>query len=713
MDVSLIIVGSKERNLIFHTIKSAISSIEFAEKYDANIKTEIIIVLYDHDLETWEIVNELCKSRYKHRNATLYKTDCCDQWESRNFAVEKSNGKYITFLNAGDLVSEKWVYNALHTAKTAEIQNNCAEYVVHPNFEICLAKSKKISFCYQFCVNDKNANIAMLSGDCFLAPCFASKNIFLKYPYSCFEKIKKYKNLEQVFNFETFHSGCVHIPCDDTIYFANEFANDAQGDGIAKNCNTLDSGCLFHHYSKTILYKILSIPVLRRLSFFFRKLINMQIFWRISPKPDWFKREIIKMNSIDSSIRYSSYRFSIPKSYAYENCDILESDSLLNMLHRYDKKTDFCIFMPGVGFGGAERVAVTYANEISKSKKVTIFTSERRKHEGRFLVNEDVDIIDLENILCCLSENQKAKVVTQFLEYVRPGGIYFYDELFFSVLSKYGEIISGFAKIYLNIFSLYFNKSTGETTCFTSRFLKNVNQYITKIITDNQYITNVLMEKFNLKREKFECNYSFVNSRLISEYENSTKKLPTEHSCSYHPVPNFCHDGELNIFWASRVCKEKRVDILYEILKKSEALHVKFHIFGHGSNQYLKKIKKLNNVLYYGGYLSFDKIVNEDFDAFLYTSENDGIPNVLLEALSFGYPTIAPNICGIGELVIDNRNGFLIENSTDSDSYVKIIKNIIDDRNILKNIQKNIPKTLSEKFTKERFISVAKKIEMM
>src|SRR5690606_21856785 len=66
------------------------------------------------------------------------------------------------------------------------------------------------------------------------------------------------------------------------------------------------------------------------------------------------------------------------------------------------------------------------------------------------------------------------------------------------------------------------------------------------------------------------------------------------------------------------------------------------------------------------------------YDAFLYTSENDGIPNILLEASAKGLVIIAPNIGGINEFV-DSKTGRLIEGYEDINKFTSALKELSKD----------------------------------
>ena len=73
----------------------------------------------------------------------------------------------------------------------------------------------------------------------------------------------------------------------------------------------------------------------------------------------------------------------------------------------------------------------------------------------------------------------------------------------------------------------------------------------------------------------------------------------------------------------------------------------------------------------------------EGYDALLYTSTFDGLPNVVLEAMGWGLPVIAPDVGGISEAVRDGETGFLIPDHGDDDrliaAYVAAIQRLYQD----------------------------------
>ena len=92
------------------------------------------------------------------------------------------------------------------------------------------------------------------------------------------------------------------------------------------------------------------------------------------------------------------------------------------------------------------------------------------------------------------------------------------------------------------------------------------------------------------------------------------------------------------------------------------------------------------NLVWRGPYDSFDLLDTEAYDAFLYTSWFDGMPNVVLEAAAAGLPVIAPDVGGISEFIEDGRTGLLLPSIADdeeaADVYVTAILRLVGDASL-------------------------------
>lgn len=70
--------------------------------------------------------------------------------------------------------------------------------------------------------------------------------------------------------------------------------------------------------------------------------------------------------------------------------------------------------------------------------------------------------------------------------------------------------------------------------------------------------------------------------------------------------------------------------------------------------------------LYFMGSLPNAGAYNEYADLFILPSNYEGLPMTIIEAMAFGKPVVASNVGGISEIVVNDENGYTVENSADA-----------------------------------------------
>lgn len=140
------------------------------------------------------------------------------------------------------------------------------------------------------------------------------------------------------------------------------------------------------------------------------------------------------------------------------------------------------------------------------------------------------------------------------------------------------------------------------------------------------------------------------------------------------------------------------VDVINEIVnvKKITNFHfVQIGSFTERTPMYTDKIKelKLEDYVTFTGFMDNASAFLSQFDIFLFTSQSEGLPQVINEAFYFKIPVVTTNPGGIPEIVKDGENGFITE--------VENYKVLAD-----KLVEINSNKELQQQFTERSYKQV-------
>ena len=177
------------------------------------------------------------------------------------------------------------------------------------------------------------------------------------------------------------------------------------------------------------------------------------------------------------------------------------------------------------------------------------------------------------------------------------------------------------------------------------------------------------------------------------------------------------YDGEREktIVTIGRIEKQKNQKLLIDAFKEVLKTHgeYKLLIYGEGSLKgklikYVEENKMSNNVIFKG---KTDNVKREIYKSgiFVLSSNYEGMPNALMEAMLLGVPCISTN-CSCGgprDLIENDENGILIE-VNNVDQLIKAINKIIENRDYSKKISINAIK-IQKKYDPVKIINLWKK----
>ena len=139
----------------------------------------------------------------------------------------------------------------------------------------------------------------------------------------------------------------------------------------------------------------------------------------------------------------------------------------------------------------------------------------------------------------------------------------------------------------------------------------------------------------------------------------------------------------IRIGLVGRLAPVKRVDIFLQTAKFISDHHpelgASFHIFGDGPMlPELKRLSqdlKIDKIVKYEGHCDDISAIFRNLDILLLTSDHEGLPMVLLEAMASNVPIIAHAIGGIPKLLDNGACGVLIKDHTPSE-YAREIRRL-------------------------------------
>jgi len=173
------------------------------------------------------------------------------------------------------------------------------------------------------------------------------------------------------------------------------------------------------------------------------------------------------------------------------------------------------------------------------------------------------------------------------------------------------------------------------------------------------FLRRLLFKKLNALVVLTKADYLYYNNFLPRVYRipNFIEKIPDQHTC----------DADRTIMAIGRLTYQKGFDTLINSFKLVNEMYPnwKLIIYGEGEcrDELILQTKKaqLDQVVSLPGETSNVSEALKGAAIFVLSSRFEGFPLVLLEAMSQGICCVSFNISGVNELIIDNKNGSLVQ----------------------------------------------------
>jgi glycosyltransferase involved in cell wall biosynthesis len=321
--------------------------------------------------------------------------------------------------------------------------------------------------------------------------------------------------------------------------------------------------------------------------------------------------------------------------------------------------------LPLFGRGGSEKVALSFARAFL----------EKRERRSALLLVTDLDHLDesielppsvyvLRLVDFCqgLPRDGAMAVLFRLLQALRPEVFHIINsDLSWKLLGRKGERVKRLTRVFGSIFCVQRDYATKAPIGYAANYLGVAQLYCESLLTDNKSFPREAAQIFPSMGAVSAVTIYNPLACPSAEPEPAAQKEPDLPS-----VPT--------VLWAGRLDRQKRADLLFDIAQRLP--DVRFCVFGSVVTDGDVPMRPLPNVEFRGGFRRPEELFRDGgYHAYVYTSHEDGLPNILLEIGAYGVPIVAPAIGGIPELISD-ETGILLGAEADAKDYETALRAI-------------------------------------
>jgi len=683
-DVSIVLNLHNEARYLRRTMTSLEEAVRFAQRYD--ITFEIVAVLDRPDAATKAWIDTYDFEAFDGHQVIV--VDNGSLGLSRNDGIAVAQGEYIATADGDDLVSFDMFSASYLTAKSSGPKTIVmAEYL--------FAFGDRSHLVRYFGTSTIN-RLAFFNYHPYISRIFAHRSLFSHLRYQDARLSAGFAYEDWQFNCEALALGYSFEIAKNTLFFYRQRPNS-----LLRSANSVSAKVIgwTRYFEPETFVRLCALDYQRALA----KLGER-------PKPDALRAEFKQnnhcmelfaaANQIDSAIDPGA----IDRVDTFSNMDgYLEPGAsyyrLATLIGR-ERYSDV-VLLPFLTTGGADKYIIDMIAGISgvdPSRRFLVLTGERfEKHSWLDRLPPSALFIDLYRACEGCPDGTVELMALRISQAMGSDcQIHVKSSVFASnFFRKFHRLLKGRNVSYFRFSDpVIYHCGRPALRGFNFDFISEYSSVITHVITDNAGIASYDCERIEALRNKTHILYA---------------KRPT--SAKIDKTLESRRRSTHRLLWASRLDSEKRPELIGAIAQaaSSRGLDISIDVYGSAvlDKFDVDEFKKFENVRYKGGFDDFAELSCADYDAFLYTTRFDGLPNAILEAMAAGLPVIAPDVGGISEAV-NAETGFLIENSPDDDvlvdRYVQAIKSLYDTCTDRAALGRNAVRLIQERHSEDVYL---------
>lgn len=705
VQVSVIITFHTEGIIAHKTLENIFDMVSRLK--EDKMSYEIIAHIDNGDAATKNVV------RGYSDKCVIFENNFGDPSLSRNFCINNSKGEYLVIIDGDDITSPDWIRDGIRLLKDTNeplILHTEADLTFGLNLDTPRLWVMKDSF------EDLEDWLIMFGRNRWSSGTILSKKIAKKYQYLPSSAGFGYE--DWTFNMATRGHKVKHLVVPGSTRFVRVKEESVYKDHLSEN--TLTRFVDVYSFESTkdkirelSLPDVVESPFCKEALSRKRKIIKYTYkgLCQVPVIRNVVQKRLLKINSniIESKRRaIPSFVFDAIEYANYIDNDIYLDDARLQKLVFYEseynylglayckiveqitQKPSYIIMPPRLNIGGTEKVIVNYLNCLKKiSPKTHVVVLSSLPEKNPYNIPDNVDFVDFYGLTENLMDHEREFLLSRLIIEMEAKTLHvLHDYSMFGWIYKHRKLLQDQNySIFVTHFMYEYTAEKKLKIGFADPYISSIYPIVNKIFTDNSYTANELIRRNHFEKEKISIHYQPIDTRMRK--------------------PKKCFGEKFRIIWSGRISPQKRPDILREIAKKLDPNVFQIDVYGRFqppfNEKYFKGIKSLR---YMGTYNGIRDIDIDAYDMALYTSQTDGLPNVLLEMVMLGLPAVASDEGGICDVISSKKYLAEVE---DAEQYVEKIKWVKDNYTEAISDYKNMQAVVAKRHTFENLLNTIKK----
>ena len=265
-----------------------------------------------------------------------------------------------------------------------------------------------------------------------------------------------------------------------------------------------------------------------------------------------------------------------------------------------------------------------------------------------------------------------SEIITLLIYHLQPKEVLnINNEYLWRAIEENGAALSRVVKLYAFVLSsVDVPQGAYENSC--DRFFKGCFPHMMKVYCDCAFLANKLIQSYG--------NDTHLRAKITVLYR---PRQATIHSKNRSSIQKMQSD-RYKVFWIGHLSTANTY-VLMELARKCQ--NVAFHLYSCGEDAFVNELKRgaPPNIQFKGAYDSMGSVPVERYDAFLYTSIEECLPDALVEAAMRTIPILAADVGGVSELV-DRETGWLVGDHREPEEYVEALNQIRNQAEVTRRV---------------------------